>query len=146
MMRELQLLVVEDDSDHYRLMEKALEGSGVTHLRRFVRGEELLSFLDGCALDESMYGATFCILLDLGLPGLSGIEVLGRLKAKSNWARIPVIVLTSSTNPDVIARCHQMGCSHFVAKPIVSEDFQRAMSQLGLFVNLVELPSPFRKV
>lgn len=145
-MKELHLLIVEDDPNHYKLMQNALEGVHVAHMHHFESGEGLLAFLGSCAQDDALSALPFCILLDLGLPGLSGAQVLQRLKERPDWARIPVIVLTSNNDPSTIAQCHQLGCSHFVAKPLDLETFTLVISKMGLFVNLVELPVPFRKV
>jgi len=145
-MKELQLLIVEDDPDHYRLMENALEGVGLSVPKHFSRGEDLLAYLEQCPAVEGNGASVFCILLDLGLPGISGVDVLSRLKARADWSRIPVIVLTHFSDPEMVARCHQLGCSHFISKPLDPGEFTRAISQLGLFVSLVELPDPFRKV
>jgi CheY-like chemotaxis protein len=144
-MRDLQLLIVEDDLAHYHLMRGALEASGVTRMHHFVKGEALLEYLEQCARNEAAASSVFCILLDLKLPGISGVEVLTQLKARGDWARIPVIVLTNYSDPETISQCHRLGCSYFISKPLQAEAFQRTMSQLGLFVNQIELPSPFRK-
>lgn len=145
-MADFQLLVVEDDLDHYCIMQRALEEAGAGNIRHFVKGEALLDFLELRPRDTRSIINEYCILLDLGLPGISGEETLARLKARSDWARIPVIILTSQQDPQSVARCHQLGCAHFISKPVDSEKFSHALSQVGQFVNIVELPSPFRKV
>jgi CheY-like chemotaxis protein len=57
------------------------------------------------------------IVLDLKMPILSGFDVLRELKARPEWAAIPVIVLTSSRHPDDIAKAEQLGAWKFVTKP-----------------------------
>lgn len=145
-MKDIHLLVVEDDLEHFRLINDALRSSGVEQITHFLSGEAFLDFLSHCPVDERSAEAAYCILLDVRLPGISGEDVLKKLKSRKDWSRIPVFVLTTAHDPELISRCHRQGCSYFISKPVDAEAFRNAIAQLGSFVNLVELPNPFRKV
>lgn len=59
------------------------------------------------------------ILLDINMPDMDGFEVLDQLKAKQDWASIPVIFLTANQDPQSEARCLESGAIDFVGKPFV---------------------------
>jgi CheY-like chemotaxis protein len=57
------------------------------------------------------------LLLDLQMPGLSGYDVLTQLKAEPALRRLPVIVLSASSDADRIAHCIEMGAEDYLPKP-----------------------------
>ena len=59
------------------------------------------------------------VMLDLDMPGLTGFDVLSRLKASRQLATLPVIVLSGSDEADVEARVLESGAADFIAKPFV---------------------------
>jgi DNA-binding response OmpR family regulator len=63
------------------------------------------------------------VLLDLNIPLISGHEVLTALKANTPLNVIPVIVLTTSSNPDDIRRAYGLGASCYIVKPHDFADF-----------------------
>lgn len=65
------------------------------------------------------------VLLDLRLPGMSGVDALERIKANADWRGIPVVVLTSSTDERDIRACYERGASAYVPKPFGDEAEQR---------------------
>lgn len=64
------------------------------------------------------------VLLDIQMPGVSGVEVCARLKASSLTADIPIIFVTAQSTPDEEARCFKIGAVDFVAKPFNPEVVQ----------------------
>jgi two-component system response regulator len=70
------------------------------------------------------------ILLDLNLPGTDGREVLEEIKRDADLTRIPVIVLTTSSDQRDIDRCYQAGANTYIQKPVDLESFFRAIAQL----------------
>ena len=59
------------------------------------------------------------ILLDINMPEMDGFEVLEQLKAKPEWAAIPVVFLTANQDPQSEARCLESGAIDYVGKPFV---------------------------
>ena len=73
------------------------------------------------------------ILLDLKMPKLNGIEVLKRLKSDARAKIIPVVVLTSSREETDLETCYNLGVNSYIVKPVESETFTEAVTQLGLY-------------
>lgn len=105
------VLVVDDDPTIRRLVQSVLEreGFGVIHAEN---GQSALDQLSGGA-------AIDVVLLDLNMPGLSGMETLGQMRARG--LRTPVIVLTATGGIDTVVRAMQAGARDFFIKPASAE-------------------------
>lgn len=73
------------------------------------------------------------ILLDLKLPKVDGIEVLRKLKSEESTRRIPVVVLTSSTEERDRLASYDLGANSFIVKPVEFDSFSRAIAEVGLY-------------
>ena len=73
------------------------------------------------------------ILLDLGLPKISGLEVLRQLKSNSISAAIPVIVLTTSADHEDIQEAYRLGCNSYIVKPVEFNQFMEVASQIEVY-------------
>jgi two-component system, response regulator len=71
------------------------------------------------------------ILLDINLPGMTGIEILHVVKAAPDMADIPVVMLTGSRSGADIAECHELGADAYVVKPLEVETLFDAMQTVG---------------
>jgi CheY-like chemotaxis protein len=74
------------------------------------------------------------------MPKLDGVEVLEQIKKDPELRKIPVIMITTTDDPREVERCHDLGCSNYIAKPIEYESFVNAIRQLGLFLAVVQVP------
>jgi DNA-binding response OmpR family regulator len=103
--RPSRVLVVDDDVEVRNVVRMALERLGCSVVDAD-SGQKALRIVEGSAID--------LIVLDLGLPDMSGVEVLGRIRADSD---VPVIVLTArSSEPDRVLGL-TLGADDYVAKP-----------------------------
>jgi CheY-like chemotaxis protein len=142
MSRELVILIVEDDPGHSRLIEKNLQRANLHNtILRFEDGQEVLDFFfgrgDGAQLAN---GSAYLVLLDIRMPKVDGVEVLRRLKADKALRKLPIIMLSTTDDPREIARCHELGCSSYILKPVDYEKFSEAVKKLGLLIRLIEVP------
>ena len=80
------------------------------------------------------------LLLDINMPRLDGVEVLRRIKADPETAKIPVIMLTTTDDPREVERCYELGCSVYLTKPVEYDGFIEAINRLGLFLQVVKVP------
>jgi len=140
----ITIVLAEDDDGHATLVERNLRRAGF--LNNFLRardGQEALDLLTGVGdFTDKRPKGPLLLVLDLKMPRLDGIEVLRRLKSLPNLARIPVIMLTTTDDPREIEKCYELGCSVYILKPIDYEAFIEAIRRLGLFLQLVKLPTP----
>jgi len=143
-MRQLTVLLVEDNPRDVRLTQRAFQQAGLPHDLRVVRdGDEALAYLHR----EGAYKATETaprpdvILLDLNLPRMGGHELLREVKQDSRFKQVPIIVLTTSERPDDVRLAYDAGANAYLLKPVAFNRFTEVIGQLGKFwLEIVELP------
>jgi DNA-binding response OmpR family regulator len=108
-----RVLVVEDDVAIQLLITETLRS----------RGYETATASDGpSAVPAALEHRPDLVLLDIGLPGFDGFEVLERLKADDTLCEVPVIMVTAWGEPDVMSRALDAGALDYVRKPFDLED------------------------
>ena len=108
--RVATVLLVEDNPDHAEFALKALKKENVTTQVIWAKdGQEALDILDRGPLPD-------LILLDIHLPKVNGHEVLRRVKSNDAMRAIPVIMLSTSENPEDVAASYAGGANSYVAK------------------------------
>ncbi len=114
------ILVVEDDTNDRSLIEMAFRENGATGPIQFVSdGEEAIAYVmgEGKYADRLLYPYPRTITTDLEMPRGDGFMVLEHLKANPDWAVIPTVVLSSSTDADDIKRAYLLGAHSYHVKP-----------------------------
>ncbi len=133
-MTEKTILLVEDDPNDLLLTQRALADIRVANRVEVARdGAEALDRLHGCGRWEGNALNPVVVLLDLGLPKIAGLEVLKRLRADERTRRLPVVVLTSSSEERDLVRSYDLGANSYVVKPIDLTAFSQSVAQLGLY-------------
>lgn len=142
MKKEVTIVLAEDDMGHATLIQRNLRRSGIineiVHLKD---GDEALDFLFRRVPDPSLIrGRCYLLLLDIKMPKIDGVEVLRQIKSDPELRKMPVIMLTTTDDPREVERCHTLGCSCYIVKPVGYDRFVMAIRQLGLFLEIVEVP------
>lgn len=145
MARDVVLLVADDDEGHRRLIIRNLRRGGLhNEIKVFENGGDLWDFLKTIKSDamggNSSGGLGWMLLLDIRMPGMDGVEVLERVKGDEQLRQIPVCMLTTMDDPVEVDRCHQLGCNSYIVKPVEYQSFTDTIRQLGLYLNVVEVP------
>jgi CheY-like chemotaxis protein len=104
------VLVVDDDPDIRAMYGRRLGADGFD-----------VSFAaDGWQALVAASGPPAIILLDLRMPGMNGLEVLGRLKENPTTATVPVVILSNESDPDTMATCVRTGAVAWWSKSEVA--------------------------
>ena len=77
--------------------------------------------------------ASGCVLLDLRMPEIDGLEVLRRIRADERTSVLPVVILTSSKEEQDVIAGYKLRCNSYVRKPVNFDEFLEAARQLGLY-------------
>jgi CheY-like chemotaxis protein len=139
-----RILLVEDSINDVELILTSLAENNLGNEVVVVRdGEEALDYL----YRRGVYrlrreGNPVVVLLDLKLPKIDGIEVLGHLKRERSLRTVPVVVLTSSREESDLTQCYELGTNAYVVKPIDFHEFVDAIKGLGLFWAIINEPPP----
>jgi len=115
------VLVVEDDDRSRKLVRDLLTVKGYEIIEAGT-GEE--------GVDLAQKRGPSLILMDIRLPGIDGIQALGRLRAEVATREIPVMAITASVMAGDRQRVLDAGFSAFQSKPINVRDFLAAVEQL----------------
>lgn len=107
-----KILVVDDAKDSQMLLSFDLQAVGCEVISAGA-GEIALSILASTEID--------LIILDMHMPGLSGLATLERLKSNTLWQKIPVIMLSSSDSEDEIVSALELGADDYVIKPYIGK-------------------------
>ncbi len=133
---EHTLLLVEDNPDDVELTRRAFARSNIIKQLVVVRdGAEALDYLfaKGVHSDRDAADLPHAILLDLNLPNVSGLNVLRRIRSTEATRRLPVIILTTSTEESDIVSSYDLGANSYIRKPVDFVQFVEAARQLGLY-------------
>jgi CheY-like chemotaxis protein len=138
------ILLVEDDPNDALLLERAFRKAGLPYPLNIVSdGDQAVDFLQGIGKykDRVKYPLPNLMLLDLKLPRRSGHEVLKWLRGRPGLRRLPVIVLTSSSEQRDIVSAYDEGTNSYLVKPLNAELLSQMVSQLEKYwLNLNEGP------
>ncbi len=138
MSEPVEIIMVEDDPGHARLIEKNIRRAGVNNaIRHFESGTTALRYL---LQDAVRNNGPLLVLLDLNLPDMSGTDILEKIKADDRLRKAPVVVLTTTDDQREIQRCYALGCNVYITKPVEYETFAQAIRQLGLFLSIMQVP------
>lgn len=126
--RHWRVVMVEDNQDHALFIRRALSGYTI----------DLAHFSDGDQAYRHFFGpqAGPCpdlILLDVNLPKRTGFELLERLKGHEQFRTVPIIMLSTTTQPSEIERAYRLGANAFVNKPVDFQAFTTRIQQIRSF-------------
>jgi len=117
-----KVLVIDDDPSVRRLVCDVLEAYGYT----------------ACAAEDGFAGLRAladerpdCVVLDVMMPGLDGHDVLARIRATEQGARLPVVMLTAAADDDHAWRAWTEGVDYFLAKPFEPDELLGFLTYLG---------------
>ncbi|MEG4092989.1 response regulator [Microcoleus sp. Pol12B4] len=141
------ILLVEDNPVDILLMQRAFRNDTFanTSLQIVRDGDAAVFYLngDGEYSDRDRYPLPRIILLDLKLPRRSGHEVLVWLKQQPELKRLPVVMLTSSSQTLDVKRAYDLGVNSYLVKPIGFASLVEMMQSFSQYwLNYTELPEP----
>lgn len=114
------ILIVDDNKSNIKIAQNILENK--YRIGAALSGKKALEFLSKVKPD--------LILLDICMPEMSGFEVMEKLKAHEVWKDIPVIFLTANVEPQIEAKCFNLGAVDFIPKPFIPEVISNRINRI----------------
>ncbi|WP_254521425.1 response regulator [Natrinema caseinilyticum] len=135
------ILLVEPNPGDARLFSESFEDANIaSDIYTVTDGESALDFVYQRG-DHADSPRPDMVLLDFQLPGVSGADVLSELKSEPALRSIPVIVMTSSSSEEDIARSYDLHANAYVQKPVEADEFiQLGRSFEDFWLTFVRLP------
>ncbi|MCE0497842.1 MAG: response regulator [Methylacidiphilales bacterium] len=127
----IHLLVVEDNPHDRELLKRQLKMAKMEDPVIFATdAEQALSVLDEFR-SGARDGALAVLFLDLLLPGMNGVDLLRQIRAMPDFEALPVIVMTTSGDPEHLKECESLNVVSYVEKPVTAGSFTKAVA--GIF-------------
>jgi two-component system response regulator len=139
----IEILLVEDNARDAELTVRALKKQNLANDLYIAKdGAEALDFLlcKGKYANRDLTDLPKVVFLDLKLPKVSGLEVLKTIKGDKRISKIPVVVVTSSSEEPDVKEAYRLGANSYVLKPLDFEKFMTALSKLGYYWLVVNYP------
>lgn len=133
----LDFILVEDNEDHAVLVKKTLAGERVANeLQVFGDAESALEHLRDPEVSSPQV-----VLLDINLPGMTGLEMLKEMKSDAALKSIPVVMLSTSDAGVDRARAYEFAANSYLTKPIDFQKFRMMIKDVGLYWGVWNQPS-----
>jgi len=131
--KNFRILIVEDNPADIRLTKVAIQKSEIGCQLDVVKdGVEALNFLKKLG-KYSKVDLPDLILLDLNLPKKNGLEVLKEIKEDEDLKRIPVVVLTISSNEEDLIKAYNLHANSYINKPLDIREFYTIVEFICLY-------------
>ncbi len=139
---KMMIWAVDDDETNLKLIETILDQAGFRNIHNFTSGEDMLREIEKTCPDM--------ILLDIMMPGMSGYDVLSKLKSTASCRHVPVIMITAATLQEDMAplrRSFELGAIDYISKPFATVELEmRVKSSLRLEKQRQELEAAADKI
>ncbi len=129
---DFRVLVVEDDPGQATLIQMAFTDYGINRVTIANSGEGALNLMAHQNHSKQPL-RPHLILLDLGLPDISGLEVLRRVRSTPEINKVPVVMLSCSPDEQQALRCLDEGANAFVRKDVRFNSLQESVSRIADF-------------
>ncbi len=136
----LNLLLADDDSDDCFFFKEALEELTISAKLTTVNdGVQLMKLLStkGTPLPDALF-------LDLNMPRKSGLECLAEIKTIDKLMHLPVMIYSTSLNPDVVEILYQKGAHYYICKPGEFAKIKKVILEAITLLSLNKLKQPSR--
>lgn len=130
------IVVAEDNLNDRIILAEAFKELGLNVTLSFVsHGEELLDYLQGrnAYADSDAVARPSLVLMDLNMPRMNGNETLKRIRSDEILRKLPVVVLSTSDNPNQINQAYDDGANAFMTKPGHFDDLLKMLRSFGTF-------------
>ena len=134
----MNILCIEDNQIEQMRLRRSLENLGIISDRLRIVGNADIGFK---ILESKSFRPHF-VLLDLNLPGMSGLEFLKKMKKCPENSSIPVIILSTSNYIEEVKDCYQYGASAYLVKSVDYKTYQNCLEKLLGFWSINEFVAP----
>lgn len=125
-----EILLADDDNDDCILFRDALEElDAPTNLTTVCDGEELLDYL------KKTKEAPDVLFLDLNMPRKNGYECLKEIKQNDSLKNLPVVIISTSFEPNIVELLREQGAQHYICKPV---DYAELVKVTHLAITLIK--------
>lgn len=107
---DAKILILDDESANVRVLKRFLEGAGYRNIRCSTESRAAIAWMEQERPD--------LLLLDVMMPEVSGIDILGKLREHRRLRHLPVLIVTANSDSETKRTCLSLGAVDFLAKPV----------------------------
>ncbi|MGN6438959.1 MAG: response regulator [Agriterribacter sp.] len=136
MSESYDLILAEDNPSDAELIMRVLRKTGVAeNILHVDDGAQLLDYVFATGIYEGRNAAECpkLIIMDLKMPRVDGLEALRQIREQQQTKSIPVVLLTSSQEPDDVRSAYTLGVNSYVVKPMDFDNFMKIISSIGMY-------------
>jgi len=112
---------IDDDAEIVYIIRLMLKGMGF-EARSFLHPRE--------AMELMMQGSVpDLIILDMNMPGVTGIDVLQFIRSRKRWDHIPIVILSVESADEMVERAMSLGADGYVFKPMTMDELEEAIEK-----------------
>jgi CheY-like chemotaxis protein len=130
------ILLVEDDPSQSEVIQQVLALDRIVNrIVAVSSGEEAIDYLAGRGrfADRAVFPLPSLVLLDLKLPNLNGFEVLNWIRNSPTLQKMPVVVLTGSSDSGDIERAYTLGANSYLVKPFTVQELRAMVKSINAY-------------
>jgi len=134
MANKIPILMVDDSKDDVFLLCRAFEKAGLDNSILHVSdGQEAVEYLSGenGFEDRSRYPLPKLMLLDVKMPRRDGFDVLQWLLTRKDLEKLPVVMFSSSSEPEDVEKAMALGATDYLSKPTGAEGFDQVVQTIA---------------
>ena len=135
-----RILLADDDKDDQLLFKEALEELYLsTQLTTVQNGEQLMQMLN-----DKKEQPPDVLFLDLNMPRKNGFTCLSEIKRTEKLKRLPVIIFTTSYEPEIVNLLYKKGAQYYIRKPNDFEELKKVIYQSLILTEKEDISQPSR--
>ena len=140
-LKNVNVLLAEDDIDDCNFFEEALKELVLpTNLVVVHEGEQLME-----QLTNSKNVLPDVLFLDLNMPRKNGFECLTEIKKSNKLSQLPIIIFSTSLEPDVVNLLYNNGALYFIRKPVEFQKFKKIIQHSLMLIMEKKIVQPSRE-
>ncbi|SEI39174.1 Response regulator receiver domain-containing protein [Dyadobacter sp. SG02] len=121
------IYLVDDDQDDRFFIREAIQESGAdVRITEVENGFDLLTLVKDVIDPESSV-----IIIDMNMPKMNGLETVAAIRTDNRLAAMPIVMLSTSSNPTLIRTAYLSGVTSFVTKPSSFDEFAQLAREIG---------------
>jgi len=121
------IYLVDDDQDDRFFIREAIQDSGAeVRITEVENGFDLLAMMKDVIDPEASV-----IIIDMNMPKMNGLETVAAIRTDNRLAAMPIIMLSTSSNPTLIRTAYLTGVTSFVTKPSSFDEFAELARAIG---------------
>ncbi len=121
---DCRILIADDVPSIRDLVKSQMKALGFKHIIEVGDGEQALQILT----NNQMAGTPIQLVIsDWNMPKMTGLELLRQVRASSNWANLPFVLLTSESERDQVTEAILAGVSQYIVKPFAAKTFEEKL-------------------